>query len=553
MQRNKFTIYTLFCLFASSITTKVYTQDLICNEANNPFEVLICEYHEAFRQQSYFESLKKLESAGIYVNNQADRIGLIQQLKQKTIQAVEALVLEKEALYDQIEQNLSLQKALAEASAHAVNSRIESERGNADLALRFATLAMDLKQDEYLPFIDLTFGDAVYHKYKQTLIEHSFEISGMAKSSNGDLVFYSVDTGWIYTADQRLIPLEEIAGFINGATFSSDGQYFVTYGQHSNTLLWSSEGKLLHTLSGHSDIIEFATFSPVNNYIITCSKDKLVKLWDIQGNFLVNLKGHQDVVIKAALDPWGEKILTQSADGLVKLWDINGTFLKNLNRHNGWVYDMVFSPDGSKIVTCGGDAQIIVWNANGKPLKTIAAHRDIITKIRFNEAGNAFYSISTDGEVKFWSVDGNLLNTIKETKGPIHKALLAPDDHRMLTVTQNGTAKLWDERGNALYCMDLHKAPIISIAFSSDHNYVLTTSKDKTAKLWDLQGFLLMDINDLNSPVLGGTFSLDNQRLIIFTEDGRVIQSALPEPLYPVLRDQLNETILSDSNNCNDQ
>ncbi|MEO6039371.1 MAG: hypothetical protein ABIQ93_13240, partial [Saprospiraceae bacterium] len=70
---------------------------------------------------------------------------------------------------------------------------------------------------------------------------------------------------------------------IQGAVFSPDGNYILTYSSDSTARLWDKNGLLLKTLQGHASRVKGAVFSPDVNYILTCSEDHTARLWDKNG------------------------------------------------------------------------------------------------------------------------------------------------------------------------------------------------------------------------------------------------------------------------------
>jgi len=90
--------------------------------------------------------------------------------------------------------------------------------------------------------------------------------------------------------------------------FSPDGTLMAATGSHDNTVkLWRvSDGILLRTLEGHTDVVTSVAFSRDGTLLATGSWDKTVRLWRVtEGNLLRTLTGHVNQVYSVAFSPDG--------------------------------------------------------------------------------------------------------------------------------------------------------------------------------------------------------------------------------------------------------
>ncbi len=78
-----------------------------------------------------------------------------------------------------------------------------------------------------------------------------------------------------------------------GLAFSADGKYLVTASRDGTAKIWSIDGKLLKTLTGHTDEVNGVSVSPDSTTIATASQDKTVKLWSMDGKLLRHDQGAQ--------------------------------------------------------------------------------------------------------------------------------------------------------------------------------------------------------------------------------------------------------------------
>ncbi|MGD0480411.1 MAG: hypothetical protein ABSA42_09590 [Terracidiphilus sp.] len=73
-----------------------------------------------------------------------------------------------------------------------------------------------------------------------------------------------------------------------------------------------------------------AAFSPDGKRVVTASWDKTARIWDVEsGRLLATLSGHTNLVVDAEFSPDGRRIVTASADGTAKVYIANfGELLK---------------------------------------------------------------------------------------------------------------------------------------------------------------------------------------------------------------------------------
>ncbi|NEP39382.1 MAG: hypothetical protein F6K25_18340 [Okeania sp. SIO2G4] len=110
-------------------------------------------------------------------------------------------------------------------------------------------------------------------------------------------------------------------GSPSAIAFSPDGQLILT-GSRDTIRLWNREGKLLHTVAGHTGDVTAIAFSPDGKLILSASRDRTLRLWDTDsGQLLHTMKGHKDDVTAIAFSPDGQQILSASRDRTLRLWD----------------------------------------------------------------------------------------------------------------------------------------------------------------------------------------------------------------------------------------
>ncbi len=81
---------------------------------------------------------------------------------------------------------------------------------------------------------------------------------------------------------------------------------------------------------------------------MTASWDKTAKVWEaVSGKLLVTLSGHTEGVNRAIFSPidGGTRVATASDDGTAKVWDVKtGKELLTLSDQSGWINSVTFTP-----------------------------------------------------------------------------------------------------------------------------------------------------------------------------------------------------------------
>jgi WD40 repeat protein len=333
-------------------------------------------------------------------------------------------------------------------------------------------------------------------------------------------------------------------GQVWSVVFSPDGKRIGTASQDKTAKIWdAATGRLLLTLSGHTDSVNGIVFSPDGKRIATTSDDHTAKVWDAAtGKELLTLSGHTDVVVRSSFSPDGTRLATTSWDHTTKVWDaVTGKELYTLYEGDGTSFQhIVFSPDGKRIAISGVDENDgfikVIDSTTDKELLSMPVEGGTdVRGVAYSPDGTRLAAAS-DGifQVKVWDAGTGkvLLNTNLFATGYPLDIVFSPDGKLAATAGENFKAKIFNPvTGAVLLTLPGHTSGISGVAFSPDGTRLATGSWDHTARVWDITPgnealFISRDLRSEDVPTAGiGRFPSYNIR---YSPDGTRILSDDP-------------------------
>ena len=165
-------------------------------------------------------------------------------------------------------------------------------------------------------------------------------------------------------------------GYLFAVAVSPDGRLLAVGGSGAQTplrdvrihLIALPEGKIIHSLKGHTGTIYDLAFSPDGKQLASCSHDRTVRTWDAAGGAPAKtFNGHTDIVHGLAWSPDSEKIVSASFDKTARIWSAAaGEEVTVMRESSQQLMAVAWSPDGRVIATGGLDRSIRFYDPTGK-------------------------------------------------------------------------------------------------------------------------------------------------------------------------------------------
>jgi WD40 repeat protein len=363
---------------------------------------------------------------------------------------------------------------------------------------------------------DVTAVDADHPvgKNLQTLSGPDAELTGVAYTPDGHfLATAGADGGvaiWNLEGGESGINVRGVGGRV---AFSPDGRTIATEDVSTAksgriALLDAATGQTKRTLSGGPEVRAFGLdFSPDGQRLVSGGPDKNVILWDVAaGRAVHTLSGHTNVVEGVAFSPDGK--LIASASGETKIWDA----ATRQERHNFPVatFRVAFSPDSRRLAGAGQDGKIRIWDvSSGKELLSFGNHVlgnvPGASAVAFSPDGQRLATAGIDRVIKLWdAATGRELLHVRGHGGLVEQVAFSPDGRRLVSGGSDQTMRLWDTAtGQELLTFRGHSNTVSGVAFSKDGRRMASAGSE--LKIFDAPSMSLASASPTTTPDAAGT------------------------------------------------
>jgi len=222
-------------------------------------------------------------------------------------------------------------------------------------------------------------------------------------------------------------------------------------------LLRISDQKVLHTLSGHTDMVTKLRFSPDGDLLVSASHDLWVRVWNLQGE---ELRSIQAGALGIASSPDGSVIATVPNDGPVALWDAaSGEKIKDLGGLGGYdTSDVEFSPDG-QYLAADLVTGLFLWRISDASLVWNGVKNSMA--VTFSPDGRylAYSDVDDGNKVILAAPDtGQLIRVIDKMQSPVWQLFFSPNAS-LLAATDGVEIRVWQVEDGTLLAIGKATCP----------------------------------------------------------------------------------------------
>jgi WD40 repeat protein/serine/threonine protein kinase/DNA-binding XRE family transcriptional regulator len=402
-------------------------------------------------------------------------------------------------------------------------------------------------------------------------------LTAIAGFENSEMLLWDLSTG-------KLLRRYPIDGGAHAVAFHPDNGT-VLVGGITGILknLDLETGEILHTFTGHNEIIPDVAITPNGRYAVSASRDKTLRLWELdQGHVIRQFPAPRELAFEVDLSPDGRTALSGSLDGTVTLWDVEtGKMIRQftddqpvmavtyspdgktaligtgyrfaqkleqghiilwdvetgeeIRRFEGQpyvVFDVEFSPDGKRAVSAGNGAMVILWDVEtGQEIRRFDDYfvdspypGESFWDVKFTPDGSTILAGYGFGPIVLWDVEtseeiGQLVGHVDSGATGIN---ITADGQRVISGGWDTQAILWDmQTGDIIRRFTDHVGAVGEIEFTPDERLMLGGSADGTNSLWDVEtGEVIRRYG--NGFVIKPVFNADGNQALVGFHDGAV-------------------------------
>ncbi|KAK9491387.1 WD40-repeat-containing domain protein [Lipomyces doorenjongii] len=280
----------------------------------------------------------------------------------------------------------------------------------------------------------------------------------------------------VFTSEGRLI--HTLTGHVMGVwAIMPWDDTLVSGGCDRDVRVWDLKtGRCKMVLHGHTSTVRCLKMSD-SRTAISGSRDASLRVWDIETSTCKHvLLGHQASV--RCLEVFGDICVSGSYDTTAKVWSISrGVLLHTLAGHFSQIYALAF--DGVKIATGSLDTSVRIWSAeSGQCFAVLQGHTSLVGQLQM--LGDTLVTGSSDGSTRVWDLKGmTCVHRLAAHDNSV--TTLQFDEHRIVTGGSDGRVKVWDiKTGHHIRDLPCTYEAVWRIAFEDEKAVVLASRHNRT-------------------------------------------------------------------------
>ncbi|XP_075092098.1 uncharacterized protein LOC107812411 [Nicotiana tabacum] len=217
---------------------------------------------------------------------------------------------------------------------------------------------------------------------------------------------------WMWNADNMAFMNMFLGhrGSVTCGGFTPDGKLICTGSDDATLRIWDPRSaQSIHVVSGHPYHMEGLTCLTINvdsTLVLTGSKDGSAHIVNITtGRVVTSLSAHTDsieCVGFSASAPWAA---TGGMDNKLIIWDLQRSSPRSICEHEDGVTCLLWLGQSKYVATGCVDGKVRIWDSrSGECVRTFSGHADAIQSIAASSNGEYLVSASMDGTARVFEI-----------------------------------------------------------------------------------------------------------------------------------------------------
>lgn len=379
--------------------------------------------------------------------------------------------------------------------------------------------------DGRVELIDVTSGASV-----RTWSAHSGAVNDVAWSADSARLTTAGADGyvklWEAASGNELASLATGAGAATAVELlASDGQVLIGTADGS-VLAWDGrpgDARELAPAVG-SEIAATATNRERNLQAAATTKDgqPVILIRDTSNGSVVHtLTGHKNDVTAMAFSRHGTRLASGAADGTVLVWNlVDGSVVAKCRGHEAAVTTVAFHSGVAQVVSGAADGSVKLWDAAaGKVLRELGGHGGALLAIHAADDGTSIFTISADQKIRRFLTPEGDEQIVAEIGSPSATAAIDLAGNRVAVATPEGV-KLFDAAGKASSVCAGSVVEIAALKFSADGGRLAARTADSRVLVWDAATGDLIGVLPSHAGLSGVEIGPDGKDLLLTSSDG---------------------------------